>query len=339
MAESIRPAKIIFFHRKPFPFHTSIEFIFEDVRKRMPSFIDPVQKVFSWYSKGIVDRIKIVWEAKCNQGDVNHITGDVHFATMLLDKRKTILTVHDCGMLAASKGLKHQLLKLFWFTLPLRKCRMVTVVSEATKKALLQYSNYPAQNIHVIPVAVSELFVYTPKTFNAEKPIILQVGTTPNKNLSRLIEALKGIPCCLHIVGRLGAAEKEQLQQAGIEYKNRFNLTQAELIEEYQQCDILSFVSTYEGFGMPIVEANRTGRAVITSNVHSMPEVAGNAACLVNPLSVDDIRKGITRIIEDTACREQLIQQGIENARRFDAQVIADSYAKLYTEIIRSEIR
>lgn len=304
----------------------------------MPSFIVPVQKVFSWYSKGIVDRIKIVWEAKRNQGDVNHITGDVHFAAMLLDKRKTILTVHDCGMLAASKGLKHHLLKLFWFTLPLRKCSMVTVVSEATKNTLLQYSNYPARHIHIIPVAVSELFVHTPKAFNAEKPIILQVGTTPNKNLSRLIEAVKGIPCCLHIIGRLGDAEKEQLQHAGIEYKNRFNLTQAELIEEYQQCDILSFASTYEGFGMPIVEANRTGRPVITSNVHSMPEVAGNAACLVNPFDVNDIRKGILRIIEDVSYREQLVQYGIENARRFDAQVIADSYAKLYTEIIRSEI-
>ncbi|MFT3825781.1 MAG: glycosyltransferase family 1 protein [Chitinophagaceae bacterium] len=302
----------------------------------MPASLIPVHKVFSWYSKGIINRIKIVWQAFRNQGDVNHITGDVHFAAILLNKKKTILTVHDCGMLAASTGLKHRLLKYFWFTLPLKRCTIVTVVSEATKSAMLKYVSYPEKNIRVVPVAVSEKFTYSPHTFNAERPVILQVGTTPNKNLPRLIEAIKDIPCQLRIIGRLNDEIKQQLEQAGVDYVNLYDLTQEELIEEYIQCDMLSFASTYEGFGMPVIEANLVGRPVITSNVHSMPEVAGKAACLVDPFNVASIRRGIMQIIKDEAYRKQLIQYGIENARRFDAQVIADSYISLYEQIIRN---
>jgi glycosyltransferase involved in cell wall biosynthesis len=228
---SANKLQVVFFQRKPFDFHKSIEFIFDDVRHRLNGKINPVKKVFSWYSKGVVDRIKIIFEAKRNQGDVNHITGDIHFAAILLNKNKTILTVHDCGMLSASKGIKHALLKYFWFTLPLKKVAMVTVVSEATKAELLKYVTYNEAQIKVIPVAVSESFTCHPKAFNKQKPVILQVGTKPNKNLDRLVEAIKGIPCHLQIIGIVPEEIKTKLAHYNISWSSKADLTDAEMLK------------------------------------------------------------------------------------------------------------
>ncbi len=70
-------------------------------------------------------------------------------------------------------------------------------------------------------------------------------------------------------------------------------LTIDEVVDQYHKCDLVSFVSTYEGFGMPIVEANAIGRPVFTATVASMPEVAADAACLVDPFDVQAIRNGV----------------------------------------------
>ena len=101
---------------------------------------------------------------------------------------------------------------------------------------------------------------------------------------------------------------------------------------------MVAFVSTFEGFGMPIVEAQRVGRAVLTSTVASMPEVAGGAACLVDPFDPLAIRAGVLRILGDADYRRRLVEQGFENAKRFEPQVIADTYAQIYREIERARL-
>lgn len=326
--------KVVFFQRKPISTHKSIEFIFEDVRERLAGKIRGVKKIFSFESKGILNRLYIMFEAYFNQGDVNHITGDIHFATLLLPKKKTILTIHDCGILATTSGVRHLILKLFWFKLPLKKCRFVTVVSQSTKAELLKYTTYPESNICIIPVGVSKEFRYCPKEFNIQKPIILQFCTTPNKNVDRVIEAISSIPCKLILIGNLEEATIERMNKRGICYENFNNTSWEFLIDLYKRCDMLSFVSTYEGFGMPIIEAQITGRPVITSNITSMPEIAGNGACIVDPYNISSIRKGFLEVINNDNYRRTLIQNGLENCKRFNPDIIADEYLRLYKRII-----
>ena len=98
--------------------------------------------------------------------------------------------------------------------------------------------------------------------------------------------------------------------------------------------DILAFVSTYEGFGLPIIEAQAIGRVVITSNLASMPEVAGKGALFVNPFSVEEIREGIVSLIENEHDRATLIKRGLENVKRFDKEKIANQYQEIYDEFL-----
>ena len=93
------------------------------------------------------------------------------------------------------------------------------------------------------------------------------------------------------------------------------------------------FASTYEGFGLPIIEANAVGRPVVTSKLSPMTEVAGDAASLVNPYDSSNIRAGVMRIINDPFYRESLVKAGFENALRFSAESVAESYAKVYRKL------
>lgn len=126
------------------------------------------------------------------------------------------------------------------------------------------------------------------------------------------------------------------LDASGLDWSNRVGLTTEELLREYGDSDVVVFASIYEGFGLPIIEANMVGRAVITSCLASMPEVAGDAACLVDPYDARSIAAGILRVIDDDAYRELLVEKGFENARRFGPARSAAQYASIYANLAGS---
>lgn len=95
------------------------------------------------------------------------------------------------------------------------------------------------------------------------------------------------------------------------------------------------FPSTYEGFGLPIIEAQATGRPVLTSKLEPMSSVAGDAACLVDPYSVESIRAGVKKIIENESYRNELIEKGFKNVERFQLKNVTKQYIDLYQELIQ----
>jgi glycosyltransferase involved in cell wall biosynthesis len=254
----------------------------------------------------------------------------VNYLGLLLPRKRAIHTILDCVFLDSTSGFKHKVLKYFWLTVPVKRSKFLTAISTATKNEILKYSGCNPDKIHVIPVAISERFKPVPAPFNQAKPRILQVGTAANKNIPRLVEALKGLPCVLVIIGRKNEEYERLLQEAGLEYEYRSGLSDAEMMHEYIKADIIAFASIYEGFGMPILEGQAVGRPVITANISSMPEVAGDAAVQVDPFDVNAIRNGILKIVHDEPFRNGLVARGFENIQRFHPDVIARQYLELY---------
>jgi len=285
------------------------------------------------FSKGVFPRLVNMADAARHQAQVNHVTGDVHYLLMSLNGRRTLLTVHDCATLERLGGLKRAAFKLIWYTLPVRRAGLVSVVSEATRRELLRHVHCDPAKIRVIHNCVASDFVPAPKKFNDSDPELLHLGTAANKNLERVIEALAGLRCHLNIIGTLTTAQRALLEQQGIRHSNIPRATDAEVVRAYQACDMVVFASAYEGFGLPIVEANATGRPVVTSDLLSMPEVAGKAACLVDPYDCASIRTGVLRVWRDAAYRDSLVQAGLENAKRFTPKAVAEKYASLYREL------
>jgi glycosyltransferase involved in cell wall biosynthesis len=327
---------VVHIHRKAFPGQFSIETLFSALRGEMERAGCRVRQVIvPHYSKGVFRRILNGWSASRQNANVYHVTGDIHYVAVFLPAEKTILTIHDCWSLERLMGFKRWLLKLFWFDLPTRRAKFVTVISEESKRQLLRHVQIPEDKLFVIPDVVSRVYRPCPRPFHAECPRILQVGTKENKNLSRLILALKGLRCHLHVIGRLSEQQIREARAAKIDFSTACDLTDDEMYRAYCEADLVSFVSTYEGFGLPIIEANAVGRPVVTSYVSSMPEVAGDSACLVEPYDVTSIRDGLTRIVNDRQYRDSLIRKGFENVRRFQIETVTEQYVSLYRRISR----
>jgi glycosyltransferase involved in cell wall biosynthesis len=325
---------VLFFRKARNAGNYSIETYFNDLIKFFPSNINAVIKTCKYESAGFWRRIYITFEALFRQGNINHVTGDVHFLTLFLQKKRTILTIHDCWFMRHPSPFARFIFKWFWLKLPVQRSAIVTAVSQSTKNDIITYTGCSPQKIRVINTSVSDNYQPSPKEFNKKKPLLLQIGTVGNKNLERLIPALEGINCTLNIIGNLSESQLALLKQHTVDHVNSFNISDEEMLMAYKNCDIVTFVSLLEGFGMPIIEANRIERVVVTSNVSSMPEIAADAACLVDPHDIGSIREGILKVINDDNYREQLIANGRKNKNRFVADKIAEQYYYLYMELL-----
>jgi glycosyltransferase involved in cell wall biosynthesis len=268
------------------------------------------------------------------KADIYHITGDVHYAALVLPGRKTVLTIHDSVFLTTQTGLKKVVLKLFWLTLPVKRVAWITTISEQSKKEILEHTRCSPDKIIVIPDPVNPSFQYSAKAWpEGEAPVFLLVGTKSNKNLDRIAEALSGLKCKLDIVGRLSDVQKDLLSRFKINYTNQFDLDDEALRQRYLAADVLIFPSLYEGFGLPVIEAQAVGRPVITSSIEPMISVAGEGACLVDPLNVQSIRTGVETVLNSSSYRNELIEKGLENVKRFLPRAIAEAYSAVYDRI------
>lgn len=328
------PLRVTHYQRKPHATgNFSIESIFADVRRDLSDEVTFQARTAPFYSRGLMRRLGIVADAARHRTGVVHVTGDIHFAVLGLQPKRTVLTIHDCVLLDGRSGLLHEALRRAWVQWPVDRSAVVTTVSEATRQTVLKLSGCPPEKVRVVYNAIARDFKPQPHRFNPKKPRLLQLGTAPNKNLPRLIEAIAGLRCQLVIIGKLNEDLRNRIEAHGIELEQHDRLPFSDLLQEYARADLVTFVSTYEGFGLPIVEANAVGRAVIAGNVSSMPEVAGDGALLVDPTDVRSIREGIVRIVEDANFRSDLLEKGALNARRFDPDAIASQYLGIYREV------
>lgn len=321
---------VVHLQRKPKPGWFSVERLFEDVRSEMPEDVRVRVRINRNMSQGVLGRLHDAVAGWWSRGQVNHVLGDVHYMSWFLPRRRTVLTVLDCVTLERLTGLRRRIFWLLWYWWPLRRSEYVTVISEYSAASLIRWTGIDRDRVFVIPPPLSPEFEPKPRVEGRNKPRLLHIGTTPNKNLPRVIEAIEGLEVTLAIVGEPDEAIHGLLRERGIEHEIRSNLSREDLVDEYRLADVIVFASTYEGFGLPIIEGQAVGRPVVAGDAGAMPEAAGGAACMVDPFSVEDIRRGILELIEDEDYASSLVERGFENARRFSPAKLARDYASVY---------
>jgi len=268
---------------------------------------------------------------RMREADIYHITGDIHYCVFAIPRKKCVLTIHDLmGLVLSHNIFKRIFLYLIWYVLPTLYCKHIVAISEKTKSDLIKYCPWVRRKISVIADPIGPEFICCEKKFNVKKPNILIVGTAERKNLIRLIEAVNELECQLTIVGRIPELEKEKLVDYNIEYRNMYDVSDSELINQYRNADIVFFASLYEGFGMITIEAQSIGRVVLTSNIEPHISIAGKGACFVDPYSIVEIKNGIKKLIENERYREGLIAEGLKNAQKYTVANIANQYIGLY---------
>jgi glycosyltransferase involved in cell wall biosynthesis len=326
---------IHFFFRKPrLAGNFSIERTFDSFIPYINKKHFKIKKIICpFVSNGIINRIFIIIWAFFKQGDINHVTGDINFISFFFTK-KTITTFLDCFLLKKLKPIKLFFFKKFWVILPIKKSFYSVAISNQTKKELINCCKSFEDKILEIPVCYHRSLKKSNYSFNFKKPSILIIGTAKNKNIINSLKSLKNIQCKVIIIGKLNDSMLKFLEKTDLDYLNYINLSNEKINIQYKKSDIILFPSTYEGFGLPIIEGQVCGKAVITSNISPMKDIAGvNGACLVNPYKVKEISNAILNIINNKKYREKLINNGIKNSKHYSPKLIAKKYMSLYYKL------
>lgn len=263
-----------------------------------------------------------------------------------------VSTIHDLAILKFPETAHPKIVKRHqksWKILKEREAHIIAV-SNTTKKDIVELLDIPANRITVIHEALpaettqtadnlsEENYEKIKSGLNIEKPYLLFVGTRePRKNLNRLIKAWEPLAkdYDLIIAGEEGWDESEQTYD---KEQPRFlgKVSDEELVVLYSETACFVYPSLYEGFGLPILEAFSFGAPVVTSDISSMPEVAGNAAQLVNPHSIEDIRDGIKLILDESKeQQQQRLKKMIIRLQLFSWERVARETKAVYERVHR----
>ncbi len=257
---------------------------------------------------------------------------------------KTVVTVHDLGSeyLPSMHQLKQRAYLSFMQKTQLKGTTKIIAVSRATKEDLVKKIGLKPGKIKVVYEGYDKkLFKPGSNDILVDSliPYFLFVGTIqPRKNLERVIKAFSishpwGVTTNLVIVGSKGWMSDKIYalpKKLGIEDRVKFlgYVPEEKLPALYSNAQALVFPSLFEGFGLPILDAQACGCPVITSNLSSMPEVGGKGALYVDPYSVDDIVKGMVES-QKSKVKSKKIKAGFENIKRFSWEKCARETLKV----------
>lgn len=316
----------------------SIERVFEPIIDQMKKDGHSVDTQFARSGRNLFSTLwkNMRYFSKLSKSRLCHITGDVQYVACMMNPDNTILTIHDLVPLHNKNVPWYSKLLCYWlwYYIPLRRLKIVTCISESTRQDLISFFPWAKDKLVVVPNPVDPTFKFVSKDFLVEYPRILHIGTKSNKNLIRVIEALDGIPCHLRIIGKIPSFEKQRLTELGIDYSNEEFVTDSQIVQEYIDCDIVSFPSLFEGFGMPIIEGQSTGRIVLTSELEPMKSVAGEGAIFVDAYSVESIRHAFKNIISNQDDRNNVAVAGIKNSRQYTISAIYKKYNNIYDQFM-----
>ena len=275
-----------------------------------------------------------------------------------LKNRPVVATLHDAIALSHLDGLRYRWkgLRAFIFKQTARWATQIITVSEHSKREIVKWFGIPEGKITVTPLGVDDEWyndldaegLARVKTLHAlPDRFFFFVGTLqPRKNIRRIIDAHKSLPqhmrreVPLVIAGRHGwkcDAEVAELQNCSDGTMRWIQYVPAgDLLPIFKQATALVWPSLNEGFGLPVLEAFAAGLPVVTSNTTSLPEVAGDAAILVNPESVGEITEAMQTVASNESLQNDLRTRGRARAKQFTWARTAHQTIEVYRKAIES---
>ena len=312
----------------------------------------PVAETAGNYS--VSEQIKIPLALRRERVTLFHAT---HYVLPPLVRCPSVVTIHDCIHLMFPQYLPNRFAPAYARTsirMAVRRATRVMTVSESSKRDILRFVDTQPEKIDVIYNAYDECFGVEPREedvvrvrerFQLHDEFVLYAGNVkPHKNLERLIDAF-------HLVRKRGldhlklvligdeiskyAALRRAVHHHQLHKYVRFlgYLPEETLAVMYRLAGVFVFPSLYEGFGLPPLEAMASGTPVVTSNLSSLPEVAGEAAVLVDPYDPQAIADGIHRVLTDEQLRRSLRLKGLARARQFSWEQSVRRVREIYGEV------
>ncbi|MCK5849990.1 MAG: glycosyltransferase family 4 protein [Kiritimatiellae bacterium] len=277
-------------------------------------------------------------------------------------KVPSVLTIHDVIPFTFREAMGFFRNRFLYRPAIRTACRLndiIATVSEFSRQDIAATVGAPLSKIRVIPNGLREPAPADPviqkeltKKFNLENGFILNAGGIhERKNIVRLVQAFANLIKTENYKGNLiitgsasGAPYQQKMRKMCDAAISAANLTgkvifagfvsEDELDNLLRTADIFIYPSLYEGFGIPILEAMKTGTPVITSNLTAMPEVAGDAALLIDPLDVNDITTKMATLLKDQPLRAELTTKGHKRSSGYSWEKTGEAYLKLYKEIV-----
>ena len=268
----------------------------------------------------------------------------------------TVVTVHDISYEFFPEYFPVVERKRMQTMIPLsaRRAAHVITISEFSRQSIIERYSIPEDRITVTPLGVSPAFrrlheadaLAVTNRFELHRPFVLGVGNLqPRKNLERLIRAFArvcestGCPHELVLVGPLawrGHKVQQEAERLGITSRVRQTgyVSEEELIGLYNRAEVFAYPSTFEGFGLPVIEAMACGAPVLTSSTSSIPEVAGDAAVMIDPYDEDEMFDRLEFLIGNPAERDRLRALGVPQAQKFDWRTTAESTVRIYEQVL-----
>jgi glycosyltransferase involved in cell wall biosynthesis len=280
-----------------------------------------------------------------------------HYVLPPLVRCRSVVTIHDCIHLMFPEYLPNKLAHVYakgsmWTAS--KKADRILTVSEASKTDILRFFNVAPEKVEVIYNAIDERFLapanaermdLVRQRYQLDHPFVLYVGNIkPHKNIERLIDAFGRARSQgpdnlkLIIIGdeiSKYPALRQSVHRHKLDKHVRFLGFQPmeTLAAFYRLARAFVFPSLYEGFGLPPLEAMACGTPVVTSNVSSLPEIAGGAALLVDPYDADAIADAMIRAVTDDSLRAEMIAKGVRRARDFSWTQSVKKIHEIYMQV------
>ena len=316
----------------------------------LPQNFKKIKADYHWYSFG--EQIFFPNLIKKTNVDIMHFP---HFNAPVFYKGKFVVTIQDLILTLYPSSAGWFKRKIYNFALKrvVNKASFIITTSRNTKNDLIKYFSINLQKINVIPLAsnLNRENIDSSKQeeiiqkYGIKKDYLMYIGRLrKHKNILGIIESYKlakekyNITNKLVFVGKIDNSYidlKEVLKEQGLE-KDVLPIgyvSEDDLPQIYSAASMLIFPSLYEGFGLPVLDAFSVGTPVITSNTSSLPEVAGDAAVLVDPKNIEEIASGVQKILQDDNFRQSLIQKGYEQVKKFSWEKTAKDTLEVFNKI------